>query len=368
MKINALGLLKATGLAVALLGSAAIVATVVAPDAAFAKEDKGNGGGNGNGNGGGKGNGGGNGNGNGGGNGNGSGNGNSAKGGGGDQNSASGKGAKSEVGKSRNDKKAGKSGRGDKTSKSSRAGNGKGERRTLRDILSGKGKARNAATNTKGGAHKPKAYAKPYKPAAVKTSIRPVVRTKGNAMAALLGAHPSELGALNAANASETALANASPNSRVGRIATYRDTVLAGEPLREELAEQLEELTGLEPPERTVEEIEEDLATSLNEVQANQKRVEELRQDLIDAGGMDEDIEAQLEQAEADLKESLQEAQALGDERQAAIDYEDATESVQDLADQLEEQELAEREALEAAANKPVTDAVEEEVKSLLGL
>ena len=33
----------------------------------------------------------------------------------------------------------------------------------------------------------------------------------------------SKLGALNAAHASATALANASPNSRVGKIAAYRD-------------------------------------------------------------------------------------------------------------------------------------------------
>ncbi len=37
------------------------------------------------------------------------------------------------------------------------------------------------------------------------------------------GAIASKLGALNAAHASATAFANASPNSRVGRIAAYRD-------------------------------------------------------------------------------------------------------------------------------------------------
>ncbi|WP_143030602.1 hypothetical protein [Ruegeria halocynthiae] len=187
-------------------------------------------------------------------------------------------------------------------------------------------------------------------------------------MAALLGAHPSELGALNSANASATALANASPNSRVGRIGNYRDTVLAGEPLRAELAEQLEELTGLEPPERTVPEIEEDLQTALDDVQTNQERVDELEQELEDAGGTDPEIEEQLEEARADLDNSVEEAEDLDDERQAAVEYEEATEEVQDLVDLVEEQDLTEREALEAAANKPVTDAVEEEVKSLLGL
>ena len=41
-----------------------------------------------------------------------------------------------------------------------------------------------------------------------------------------MDATPSELGALNAAHASPQALAHASPNSRVGRIAAYRDAVL----------------------------------------------------------------------------------------------------------------------------------------------
>jgi hypothetical protein len=41
------------------------------------------------------------------------------------------------------------------------------------------------------------------------------------------GSTASELGALNAAHASDTALANASPNSRVGKIATYKEAELA---------------------------------------------------------------------------------------------------------------------------------------------
>src|SRR5262250_502041 len=37
----------------------------------------------------------------------------------------------------------------------------------------------------------------------------------------------SSLGALNAAHASETALAHASPNSRVGKIAAYKEAAIA---------------------------------------------------------------------------------------------------------------------------------------------
>ena len=138
--------------------------------------------------------------------------------------------------------------------------------------------------------------------------------------------------------------------------------------MREDLAEQLEELTGLEPPERTVAEIEEDLEVALDDVQTNQELVDELEQALEDADGEDPVIEEQLEQARMDLEGSIEEAQDLNEERQAALEYEEATEEVRELVELVEEQELAEREALEAAANKPVTDAVEEEVKSLLGL
>jgi hypothetical protein len=41
------------------------------------------------------------------------------------------------------------------------------------------------------------------------------------------GSTASKLGALNAAHASDTALANASPNSRVGKIAAYKEAELA---------------------------------------------------------------------------------------------------------------------------------------------
>lgn len=43
------------------------------------------------------------------------------------------------------------------------------------------------------------------------------------------GSDASSLGALNAAHASENALAHANPNSRVGKIAAYRDAVLAAQ-------------------------------------------------------------------------------------------------------------------------------------------
>jgi len=51
------------------------------------------------------------------------------------------------------------------------------------------------------------------------------------------GAEASSLGALNAAHASDTALANASPNSRVGKIAAYKDAELAAQAAAEAATE-----------------------------------------------------------------------------------------------------------------------------------
>jgi hypothetical protein len=51
------------------------------------------------------------------------------------------------------------------------------------------------------------------------------------------GAEASSLGALNAAHASDTALANASPNSRVGKIAAYKEAELAAKATAEAAAE-----------------------------------------------------------------------------------------------------------------------------------
>jgi hypothetical protein len=51
------------------------------------------------------------------------------------------------------------------------------------------------------------------------------------------GAEASSLGALNAAHASETALAHASPNSRVGKIAAYKDAELAAKAAAEAATE-----------------------------------------------------------------------------------------------------------------------------------
>jgi hypothetical protein len=340
MKIKTTNLLKASAVAVALVGSAAVVMTVAVPEPAFAKGGQGNGGGNG----GGKGNGG----------GNGGEKGNSGKGNGG-QGAGKNDGAKGKGGLNRSGKKTAGSG--------SKSLGGKGF--SLKDFFQGNKSSKKASKPSRSvtsGSQQKDAVTE------VTTSVRPQGRSKKAKASELLQAHPSELGALNAANASPTALLNASPNSRVGRIAIYRDTVLAGFALEEDLEEAIETLAGLEQPDRTIDEIEDDLDEAQQNVDEKQEVVDGLEQDLIDAGGEDDAIEEALGIAEAELAEAVNEEQEIADELQDAVDYNDAVADVEDLTEQVEQQPDLEREALEDAANKPVTDEVEATVRAMLGL
>lgn len=282
MKLSTLPLLKACSLSVALLGSAAIVASVALPDVAYAQ-------GNGNGNGGGNGNG----------NGGGNGGGNSAKSGGGSVEKSSG----------------------------------------------------GASTQKSGGSSKKSA-----------------AKSKKTSLADELGLSPSELGALNAAHANPNALKHAAPNSRVGRIAAYRDAVVAGQELQADLDAKAAELDALTPPDRATAEVQTELAAAQQLTDDTAATVADLEQALADAGGADPAIEADLAAAEADLAAAEADEAALQGEYDAAVAYETLSDEVDDLAQQVEDQPEVERSLLEAAANKPVTDAVEAAVKRLLGL
>jgi hypothetical protein len=192
--------------------------------------------------------------------------------------------------------------------------------------------------------------------------------TAGGKLASVLGVSPSELGALNAAHASPNALKNASPNSRVGRIAAYRDSVLAGEALKAELDEKTAELESMTPPDRSVADIDAALVTAETEISTKAQAVADLEQALADAGGTDPQIEEDLATARGDLEAAKAVSADLTAERTAAAAYEALSAEVDDLAQKVEEQPAVERALLEAASNKPVTDAVEAAVKQLLGL
>lgn len=287
MKKSNLQVLRACTLTVALLGSAAFVAAIFVPDAAFAKS--GNEGGNGNGNGGG------NGNGNSGGNGNGNG--------------------------------------GSGNAKSNAAG----------DTESSKAKGAEAPKTTK-------------------------VSAKTKRLADELGVSASELGALNAAHANANAFKNASPNSRVGRIGAYRTAVLEGRALEADLEDKRALLGALTPPDRPASEVAAELDDAVEDVAAEAGVVAQLEDDLAAAGGEDPAIEAEL----ASARDALSEAEATEDDLRGeladAAEYAALDAEVLALEEAVEEQPKRERDLLEAAANKPVTDAIEAAVKKLLGL
>ena len=193
-------------------------------------------------------------------------------------------------------------------------------------------------------------------------------KPKKISLAGELGISRSELGALNAANASPNALKNASPNSRVGKIAAYRDAVLQGRVNAADLAEKMAELAALPVPARTAAEVDVDVQAAAADVAAKEAEVALLEADLAGVGGTDPVIEAELEAARIAVTEAEAAKAAVDAELAATVAYETLTDEVADLEQTVEDQPEVERSLLEAAANKPVTDAVEDAVKQLLGL
>lgn len=178
----------------------------------------------------------------------------------------------------------------------------------------------------------------------------------------------SALGALNAAHASEQAFANASPNSRVGKIGAYRDQVLTSTDIAEGLEIQQEILDSLTEPERTSDEVGSDLEVANDYVTAVEDELEDLAQQLADAGGSDPDIEAQIEETIADLQAANGDVEELEQEAMAIDAYDDAVEKVAELEDAALTSAESEDALLEAAANKPVTPEVEADLREILGL
>ena len=151
----------------------------------------------------------------------------------------------------------------------------------------------------------------------------------GDLAAIVPGARSSDLGALNAAHANAMAFEHASPNSRVGKIAAYRDAVEAMALTETELAEAQAVLDGMDAPARPSDEIYADYLAAL------------------DAGDPAED---------------------LWNEYEAALAYEQAASEVDGLSNDLDGQDAVADELLADAANKPVTDDVEAALRQLLGL
>jgi chromosome segregation ATPase len=163
-------------------------------------------------------------------------------------------------------------------------------------------------------------------------------------------------------------LAKAAPNSRVGRIAAYRNAVLSGNLLEEDLAEALATLEGLEEPDRSVAEIDDAINTTTGNLANAESELEQLEADLEAAGGSDPDIEAAITEKTAEIEGLGAEIDALEEERAGAEAYEQAEDAVEVLDAQVADQHELELSLLDAAANKPVTEAVVTRVNALLGL
>lgn len=135
------------------------------------------------------------------------------------------------------------------------------------------------------------------------------------------GALASELGGLNAANASPQALANAAPNSQVGRIATYRDASLAaaesGEAYAALEAELNEEILALEAQldGRTSEELEAQLATLMDDEEATDEEIAALQAELDEVRALEDSVIA----LDEELAEAGQEYFALIDSAEDAL-------------------------------------------------
>jgi hypothetical protein len=191
---------------------------------------------------------------------------------------------------------------------------------------------------------------------------------KGNKLARALGVHPSELGALNAANASANALANAAPGSRVGRIAAYRDAVLAGQLLQDDYDAAAALLAGLTPPELSSDEI----AGNLQGLQDEQDLAVQKRETLVDqpteADGTAAEIDGDIATLDKEIATRAADIEALEGDLADAVAYEEASDAAGTLAKQLETQEALETSLLETASNKPVTPEIEAAVQQMLGI
>ncbi len=182
------------------------------------------------------------------------------------------------------------------------------------------------------------------------------------------GATASKLGALNAAHASATAFANASPNSRVGRIAAYGEASAAaaesGEALlaaQDQLASLNETVTNYNMALADVTAAEEKLAEDAPALQA-----------IVDDLSATDDAKAAAAAELQDLNDAIDTAQTTADGLEAAAvaaaaQIPDAEAAVTQAEIDAEAAEAAEQEALNFAANKtPVSVETKAALDALL--
>jgi hypothetical protein len=194
------------------------------------------------------------------------------------------------------------------------------------------------------------------------------------------GAEASSLGALNAAHASETALAHANPNSRVGKIAAYKEAELAAQVAGQAVDDAEAALADAEAAfdaadtndDGTIDDAEKAALTA--DAQAEADAAFDAA-DTNDDGVVDSNDTPtpDQQQALADTEAALAEAQASADSLDTAV-----ADAEQDLADAQAAEEGAQEvadAALVNAANKDITDEngdvlsdVRDAVNGLLGI
>ncbi len=262
---------------------------------------------------------------------------------------------------------------GDRSEAGNKGGNGgKGGQSNAGGGSKGSGKAdRETGTSFSKSDDAPETKGKSFSKEAKSKHVAKGATKKPSKAADILGVHPSDLGALNAANASANALANASEDSRVGKIAAYRDAVLRGQVLETDYEMAALALESLAPPTRDAETIAFERAAELESRALAQDALDRMREELKateGAGGTDLELAESISDAQADLELQDAEIEKLSKELAATEDYNDAVAELENLEKQLEAQPALETSLLEAAANKPVTPEVEKAVQELLGL
>jgi hypothetical protein len=182
------------------------------------------------------------------------------------------------------------------------------------------------------------------------------------------GATASKLGALNAAHASATAFANASPNSRVGRIAAYGQASAAAVESGEALLAAQDQLASLN---ETVT----NYNTALEDVTAAEGKLAEdapALQAIVDDLSATTEAKAAAAAELQGLNDAVDAAQTTADSLQAAADaaaaqIPDAEATVAQAEIDAEAAEAAAQEALNSAANKtPVSDETKAALDALL--
>jgi len=165
-------------------------------------------------------------------------------------------------------------------------------------------------------------------------------KANANANDANHGSIASSLGALNAAHASANALAHASPNSRVGKIAAYKEAAIAAKAADQAVADAQANLD------------------AANQAVADaQKALDDAEAAL--AANVDPAKVGPLTAAVTAAQTNLDNANAAAADAQTALtDAQNAAATADATRDQ----------ALAAAANKPITDQVIDAVNNLLGI